>query len=166
VTAVQPLPVQAGHMTDRDYTLALGEARREVEGLYGQAETIRSRSLQLVAYGAISLSVAGGLAAYKGQLVGLVATVLGLAAFVALVWMVASIVVPTGLARRLDPKLLVGPADGGMPRYEQERNFALHLGAYYLELRPKVNSLYGRLRWAIIALGVELTALVLGLVLG
>ena len=156
-------------MTDAatpDYTLALDEAKLEVKDLFDQTREIRGRSMQLIAYGAVALTVAGGIAGYKGQLAGLVATVVGLVAFVALAWLVASIVLPAGLARRLDPKLLVGPADGGMPRHEQERNFALHLGTYYLEIRPKVDRLYDRFRWAILALGVELTALVVGLVLG
>ncbi len=146
---------------ERDYTLALEEARRGFDQQFGEVTNVRNRAASLLGMGGLAASFLSSLALrdgaprswFTGLAIGAFATLAVLAALV--LWRRRFYV-----SQR--PETLVQwVEDVGASKGEMTRDLALWLGRKYEENRKKIDRMGWLLSGCIVAFVVEVTALLL-----
>ena len=151
-------------MTDsRDYSLALEEARRNLDSLNARLADLRSRALQLVSVGGLAAAFVGGLSALNKN--GFSLWDLGALASFALI-VLACLVIwwPRNLKTSQRPWILVEWAEvPAATRQRMNRSLALWLGDHYDINQKIINRMLGWFCFALILLTVEVVCLAVGL---
>ena len=143
------------------YTLALEEARRGFDQLGGELSRVRDRASAALGIGGLAASFLGGLAIRDGAVLSLW-TWLSIGAFVALAALCFAILWPRRFRTSQDPAMLVGWAEtDGVTIDDMERDLALHMGADYDSNREILDRLMWLYCGVVVALMVEISALVL-----
>lgn len=146
-----------------DYALALEEARRDFDALSAELPALRSRAIQTAGIGGLALSFLGGLAIRTGEPLSGWAYV-AVAAFVVMTTLCLVILWPRRLYSSVDPAVLVEWAERADATSENmRRDLALQMGLKYEHNRVKID----RLSWMgcaiVVALFVQIAALVTAL---
>jgi hypothetical protein len=151
-------------VTDKpDFTLALEEARRNLDALDSRLTDIRDRSLQLVSVGGLAASFVGGLSALASHGPS-VWSLLAVTLFTLIVAVCLWIWLPRGMWISQEPSKLVDWAEvPAMTRQRMDRSLALHLGAQYEDNKKSVDRMLIWFRIALILLGAEVVCLAIGL---
>lgn len=155
---VAPEPKQS---QERDYTLALEEARRGFDQQSGEVTNVRNRAASLLGMGGLAASFLGGLALRDGAPRSWF-TGLAIGAFAALAVLAALVLWRRPFHVSQSPKSLVRWAeDEGAGKTKMTRDLALWLGMKYEDNQKKIDKMGWLLSGCILAFVVEVAALLL-----
>jgi predicted nucleotidyltransferase len=150
--------------TEKDYSLALTEARRRFDGLEEQLHRIRSIASSLLGFAAVAFTL---LTTASGQIAGKPGTALLIVAtglFAALAFVVVWVVWPVKLIPGVDAWKLVGWTDRGDSSSSSERELAVRYDEALGENAKKISQRYRGQMLALILFGSLIVVLVIRLI--